>query len=184
MADEKGEKEDGAKEEPEAKAGPNIALIIVALLVVQLLLVGGGIFAVSQMANKDDGSASKQSVLPEPVQAGGIDIANEVVYGTKFTDVTVNIVGSDGRFLLVTLAIAYDGKSKANQKLEAQLAVNETQLKNTILTYLSTLTLDQITQNSNIQNEVRTNLLRELNNTIPSSAGRLSNVYIEKWLVS
>ncbi|MCL1946021.1 MAG: flagellar basal body-associated FliL family protein [Chitinivibrionia bacterium] len=182
MADEKGEKEDGAKEEPEAKAGPNIVLIIAALLVVQVLLVGGGIFLVSQMANKDD--APKQSVLPEPVQAGGIDIANEVVYGTKFTDVTVNIVGSDGRFLLVTLAIAYDGKSKANQKLEAQLAVNETQLKNTILTYLSTLTLDQITQNSNIQNEVRTNLLRELNNTIPQSAGRLSNVYIEKWLVS
>ena len=199
MAEEKIKEGESENPEIEAKPGPNVALIIIVLLVAQALFVGAAIFFMSKKYNEhssltvsgdfaDQGSAGafpSQSSYSEQAPSAGIvsNIASEVVLPVKL-DVTVNIAGAEGRYLKVKIAVAYDSRNHANKKIESGLAGIEPQLRNTAVNYLSSLTLEQLTRDLNIQTSVRVNLLKELNSTIPVNIGRLSNVYIEEWLVS
>ncbi|MDR0303860.1 MAG: flagellar basal body-associated FliL family protein [Chitinispirillales bacterium] len=171
-------------EKPKAKSAPNIIIIIVAILAFQALVA----FLVVLITIPRDKDAFKKE-LQNPDDTVGVseelqnvNLDGEVILPTK-ADIVVNISGTSGeRFLKVKIFVAYDGKKPENKNIELGLAKIETQLRSKINEYLSSLTLSQVSDRNAIAN-VRTALLPELNSIIPNSVGKLSNVYIEEFII-
>ena len=187
MTEEKEIKEEREKPEvekkPKAKSGPNVIVIIISLLAFQALVV---FLSIELLIPKDDFNAD---LLRNPDDITAIDetvlfngLEGEVVLPIR-ADVVVNIAGTDGsRFLKVVISVAYDSKDPNNRNIAPGLAKIETQLRSKINEYLSSLTLSQVSDRAAIAS-IRAALLPELNALIPSNVGRLSNVYIEEFII-
>ena len=175
------EEEEKKEAAPKAKAGPNIIVVILALLAFQALVA----FLVVMFAipkNEDDLRLAEERRNPDNEVSASSSITGEVVLPMR-TEVIVNIAGTDGmRFLKAGIALAYNGRDNANKQLERTLLGMETQLRHKISEYLSSLTLTQVNDRS-IRSIVSNELLSELNTMIPASAGRLSNVYVEEFII-
>ena len=178
------EEEEVKKEEaPKAKAGPNIIIVIVALLAIQALMA----FAVVMFAiprEKDDFANVSADELknPESEVNPSAAVIGEVVSPVRL-EVIVNIAGTDGtRFLKAVISLAYDRRNNANRGMETALAGLETQLRSKVSEYLSSLTITEV-NDRNIRRNISSVLLPELNAIIPANAGRLSNVYVEEFII-
>jgi flagellar basal body-associated protein FliL len=177
MAEEEERKEDS--NEPKAKSGPNIIIVILVLLAIQAAVAIAVVMFVIPKEGENDLSLIEN---PENAIQSTTVIADELVLPTK-AEVIVNIAGTDGmRFLKARIALAYDKKNTSNKGLESALIGLEAQLKSKISEYLSSLTLAQV-NDRNIRRIISSELLSELNSIIPVNAGRLSNVYVEEFII-
>jgi flagellar basal body-associated protein FliL len=171
-------------EKPKAKPGPNVIVIVAAILAFNALVAFLTI-TVFIPKEKDDFEKilkhDEDTVEVEEVVS--INLEGEVVLATKI-DLVVNIAGTNGeRFLKIKLSLAYDSKASGNSKnIEADLTIFETQLKSKVNEYLSSLTFNQVNDRNAIAN-IRTALLPELNAMVPNKIGKLSNVYVEEFII-
>ena len=176
------EEDKKANDEPKAKSGPNIIIVIVALLVIQALVAFAVVMFAIPRDDDLDRLAEERRNPENEVSSASSSIDNEVVLPVR-AEITVNIAGTDGmRFLRARIALAYDGRNRGNRQLESTLIGMETQLRHKMNEYLSSLTLAQV-NDRNIRRIISSELLAELNNLIPASAGRLSNVYVEEFII-
>lgn len=177
MSEEQEEREKKVKEAPKPKSGPNIVVVIAVLLVVQALVA----FVLVQFALPGGGGAGWDEINhPEAVKK--INPMHEAIVFNMET--TVSIAGTQGmNFMRVRLALATDNTDRANARIQSGLLGIETQIRSKVHDYLSTLSFEEAT-NPGIRDHIRSMLLTEINSVIaPANIGRLSNVYIEEFLV-
>lgn len=170
------------EETPESvkKNSPNLILVIVGVLLVQALLAFGLVMLTAPKSTQDDILVDENSATQNE-KAFALSV-NEVVIPIK-TEVVVNISGTNGmRFLKAVITLAYDGSLKKNADLELALPNLQSPLRSRAREYLSALTLGDV-QDRNAQQQIRTDLLRELNEIMPAQVGEFSNVYLEEFII-
>ncbi len=182
MADEAenmpGEKKDQEKtvdKKPSSNL-PIIAGIIAGVIVINSLLA----FVLIQLLkppNPEDVDAKmkadslKQSVVQETT-VGAI---------TESIEAVVNIAGTEGmRFLKVVLVLEYDDQEY--KKLGDELLRRSAKLKDMLIEQLSAMTLEEINDNS-VRGQIRKEFMRTVNITLPEKIGKISNVYLNEFIV-
>ncbi len=185
MAAEDEEEKVEGKEPKKEKSKSNIVPLILIIVVV-LLIQGGIAFVIVKV------TAPKADVVDTTAQDSTTDTtgssvastapANEVVEGKVHTFI-VNIAGTDAeRYLKLSLQVAYDGDAaKKNKTFLTTLASNEVPAKNYINQYLSSLTLEEVSD-KNAQQNIRGDLVRGVNRLFPEGV-ELSNIYITEFLI-
>jgi flagellar basal body-associated protein FliL len=191
MNDEKKPDDNEAKpksdSELKAKSGPNIFIIIAIIIVANIMFVTIGFVAMHFLFGEKEDKLADELINPDSIKVEEAvevktNLVTEVILPIK-ADVVVNIAGTDGmRFLKARISVAYDSKARENKNIEANLAGIETQLKSKVNEYLSSLTLEQVNSPS-IRQSIRTTLLADLNSMLPAKAGKLSNVYVEEFII-
>ncbi len=185
MADEE-EKKENEEKEKKPKKDSKIGMLIGVIVVVILAQLIVAFIVVKITAPKSEAPETEQTSEADSSEDGGdisnVTVANEQILPDEFEQV-VNIAGTDGmRFLKVGIALAYDADSKANAKFVTSYTANVVRIRNHIVQYLSSLTLEQV-QDRNVQKNIRRDLLRELNKQIPANSGEFSNVYLTVFLI-
>ena len=101
--------------------------------------------------------------------------------GEKPIDATVNIAGTDGeRFLKVAVAFEYDDVKYP--EIGGALEMRAPKIKDILIDHLSKLSLIEVTE-PEAKDKIRKDLLRLVNNSIPSEEGRIRDVYIVNFII-
>ena len=178
MADEQEEKEK-KKEAPQPKSGPNIIVVVAALLAIQAVVA---FLVVNFALPKDTDARAAIEELQRPETPTQVNPINETIVLTVET--TISVSGTQGaNFARCKISLAADHTDKANARIQTGIVGIETQIRSKVNEFLSSLTLEELT-NPNIRDHIRATLLSDINAVIaPANIGRLSSVYIEEFLV-
>lgn len=110
-------------------------------------------------------------------------VASEVILSAMPVEVIVNIAQTDGtRYLKIKFEVAYDESDRGNRNLPLEALKRVSSLRSRAVEYLSGLTLREVLD-PNAQQNIRRDLLRELNRGLPPEAGRFSNIYITEYII-
>lgn len=183
MADVEDEDKVEAKEPKKEKS--NIVPLIIIILVVVLIQAGIAFAIVKITAPKNEVADTTAQDSTTDTTGSSAQISkpdDEVVQATVLTFI-VNIAGTDAeRYLKLSLQVAYDGKKASkNKTFLTSLASAEVPAKNYINQYLSSLTLENVSD-KNAQQNIRGDLVRGVNGLLPEGV-ELSNIYITEYLI-
>jgi len=168
--------------------GPNVILVIIVLVIIQALVVVAIWFFAFRFPKEKENLANEVKNPADTVQkkdtvAQPTSILPGEMILQKEAEITVNVSGTNGeRFLQAWITVAYDSNDKGNKDILAKAANFAPQMKSKAEEYLSGLTMDDIVSKG-IRQRICSDLKVELNGIIPKSAGQLSNVYLEKFIV-
>ena len=168
--------------------GPNVIVVIIVLVVIQALVVAAIWFFAFRLP-KEKPNLAKELKNPEDT----VQVEDTIAHATsilpgemilqKETEITVNVAGTNGeRFLQAWISVAYDSNDKGNKDILTKMANFAPQMKSKAEEYLSGLTIDDI-NSKGIRQKICRDLTVELNGIVPKGAGKLSNVYLEKFIV-
>jgi flagellar basal body-associated protein FliL len=187
MPDEENVNAEENQEAPKKKKGnSNIGMLIGVIIGVLLIQAGIAFAVVKETAPKSDDTEVAQDSTTDSTESSG-DLTNASVSNEQFTPnpftVVVNIAGTDGgRFLKVSLQLAFDADLERNKEFGIKYLNYEIPIQNHINQYLSSLTLEEV-QDRNAQLNIRRDLLRGINKLFPPNTGEISNVYITEFIV-
>jgi|GEM_PF-2321192 len=173
---------------PAVKSGPNVILVIIVLVVIQALIVAAIWFFAFRLPKEKKNPADELKNPADTVQAEEVvEQTTNILPGEmilqKETEITVNVSGTNGeRFLQAWITVAYDSNDKGNKDILTKMPNFAPQMKSRAEEYLSGLTMDDI-NSKGIRQRICRDLKIELNGIIPKGAGKLSNVYLEKFIV-
>jgi len=169
--------------------GPNVILVIIVLVVIQALVVVAIWFFAFRYPKEKENLANELKNPADTVQEKDTveqqtaNILPGEMILQKETEITVNVSGTNGeRFLQAYITVAYDSNDKGNKDILTKMANFAPQMKSKAEEYLSGLTLDDI-NSKGIRQKICKDLLIELNGIVPKGSGKLSNVYLEKFIV-
>jgi len=171
----------------EGGGGPNVILVIIVLVVIQALVVVAIWFFAFRLPKEKSGLADEKNPADTVQAEEVVEQATTILPGemilTKETEITVNVAGTNGeRFLQAWITVAYDSNDKENKDILTKMANFAPQMKSRAEEYLSGLTIDDI-NSKGIRQKICRDLKIELNGIVPKGAGKLSNVYLEKFIV-
>lgn len=99
----------------------------------------------------------------------------------KPIEAVVNIAGTDGeRFLKISVAFEYDDKT--HPEMAEVLEKRAPKFQDILIDYLSKLTLIEVTE-PDAKDKIRKDLLRLVNNSIPTEEGEIRDVYITNYII-
>lgn len=185
--DENKEGQDKPKKEKKPKKPGEVGIGFAAtvlgvtlLLCLAMVFIGKMIFLPSTDNDAKDSDKDSTQVVE--------DTRDEVPENEEVIDVDieciVNIAGTEGsRYLKIIFKVAYDNDIKENKKnMPASAEKAQSRLRNKAIDYLSSLTLKEVLDKNAKQN-IRRDLLRDFNKSLPKGKGKFSNVYIQDYII-
>jgi len=182
MAEEK--KKDGAapaegEEGGEEKKGGN-NLVLVIGIIAGIILIQCAIMWLFFIPKPPEDPAQVQARITEKARQDSIAAATYVGAFTDPIEVIVNIAGTDAeRFLKAAIVLEYDEK---NSILAAELPRRTQRYRDMLISYLSSLTLAEVTA-PGAQAKICSDILRQINVSLPENAGAVRNVVISNYII-
>ncbi len=183
MAEEEKVEEGAEEKEKKPKKDSNLVPLLITIIVV-LVIQAVIAFAMVKISAPKVEDPEEHTVTDT---SGSSDISNASIENEKIIPVefeqVVNIAETDGmRFLKIGISLAYDEANPNNEDFEMRLLDYQIQMRSQVVQYLSSLNLEQVNDRSAQQN-IRGDLLRELNRVLPLNFGEFSNVYITEFII-
>ncbi|MFP4416481.1 MAG: flagellar basal body-associated FliL family protein [Fibrobacterota bacterium] len=132
---------------------------------------------------------TKPKAAPNPLQSMAVDTTRQKkndrttlgAISDPPVEAIVNIAGTDGmRFLKVVVRFEYDDKKY--KSLGEELVRRSPKLKDLLLDLLSDITLEEL-RKSDAKDEIRRDLKRIVNNTLPTEVGKIRDVYLNDFII-
>src|SRR5665647_315695 len=185
MADEKKKEatEAPAAEKPvkEKSANGNKTLLLGLIAGVLIVNTAVAFFLVKATAPKKEITQDPKHAADSVKQTQEHSTHVGATTGEKPIEATVNVAGTDGeRFLKVAVAFEYD--DVAYPELAAALETRAPKIKDILIDHLSKLTLIEVTE-PEAKDKIRKDLLRLVNNSLPSEEGNIRDVYIVNYII-
>ena len=182
MADEKEQVKEGAQVVDEAavekKRRMLLIVIIAAIVLVQIPVMFVLISITRPKTPEEIAAVARADSLRAVVQMATIMGATT---SDNPIEAIVNIAGTDNeRYLKVTVLFEYD--NRAHPRLGDELAIRGPRLKTILLEMLSKLTLMELNEPTS-QERIRKEYLQLVNGVLPESAGRVSNVLLDEFII-
>jgi len=183
MAKDEENVEEGTEEkEKKPKKDSNLVPLLITIIVVLIIQAGIAFGVVFGLSDKEDPVTTEAPDTTGSGDLSNVTVVNEKIFPETF-ELVVNIAGTDGmRFLKVGISLAYDFDNPGNKNFLIEYQGNLVRIRSYIVQYLSSLNLEQVNDMSAQQN-IRRDLLRELNRVIPPNSGEFSNVYITEYII-
>ena len=181
MADEKNEVQEQEQEGSKASGGAGKLVTILVLLNTLLILVGGGYFMfikkppVPQVINKDADNKKKEK--KEKVEEDDED-NKEFGESHEYKGIIVNL-NEPGGSRMLKISIVFEFKTK-NKKLKSALTKRESQIRSTIIMYLSGLSYTQTTGSANKELILKT-IKKKVNSVL--TEGKIRKVFFKEFVV-
>jgi flagellar basal body-associated protein FliL len=181
MADDKKKEAAPAGEEgEEKKKGGNLILVIA--IIAGILIIQTGIAFVLALSLKPEDPEKVAARAAEQAYRDSVTAATRVGAFTadEPIEVVVNIAGTDAeRLLKAGIVLEYDAKNVA---LGDELRRRVPRYRDMLISYLSAQTLMELT-GPGAQDRIRTDLLRQINASLPPALGEVQNVAIHNFII-
>jgi flagellar basal body-associated protein FliL len=174
------------KEEGEAKAvkpseGKNSKILFFGIIAVVLILNTVIAFVLIQATRPKDVEKEREKMRADSLKQVMETTTQMGATTEKPIETIVNIAGTDGeRFLKASVLFEYDDQKFP--ELGAELTRREPKFKSILMTYLSKLTLVEVTE-PDAQERIGKDLLRMVNNTLPSKLGEIREVMFVTFII-
>jgi len=181
MADEfdKNPEETESEAPTEKKSGGN-KVIVIGIIAGVIIIEAVMLFVFFQITKPLNQNKIDEQMRADSLRQAESDQTAIGIVADPPIEVIVNIAGTDGmRFLKAVLVLEYD---KKYSKLGPELTIRTAKLKDMLIEQLSAMTLEELNDvDSRIH--IRNEFLRNVNNTIPDKLGKISNVYINEFII-
>ncbi len=183
MAAEKEKNRTEAQAPVQASSGKESSKVLFIGILVGVIILNSIIaFALIQLTKPKADRDQVNGVASESVEKSKSDDLKTLgAVSDPPIEAIVNIAGTDGlRFLKVVVRFEYDDKEYKN--LGEELARRNPKLKDLLIDQLSGITLEEL-EKSDAKDEIRRDLRRIVNNTLPEDIGKVRDVFLNDFII-
>lgn len=175
------DKEDGEAKAAKPSEGKNNKILFLGIIAVVIILNTVIAFVLIQATRPKDLAKEQEKLRADSLKQVMETTTQMGATIEKPIEAIVNIAGTDGeRFLKASILLEYDDQKFP--ELGAELTKRDPKFKSILMTYLSKLTLVEVTE-PDAQDRLSKDLLRLINSTIPSKTGEIREVMFTTFII-